>query len=409
MKKLFALIITVCLCFSLSGCMLPGLESIISHGLSSKNAEIIEKEKQILRIGFENAGDNDYTDTTFIDEDVLYSYVSDLFQYRASYFFDQLSYNEKLIYHAMEYALDNSYEQVIVDKRLCSDTNELIKILDFLSMDSPFVEQNLNYSLYTISFTFPVESDGTKVFIPFSGYSIDVANFAADLHEKRLLTIDKASEIIDSIPKNLTIDEKALYLYSYITSNIDYVDYGDDQLHTYLYDALFLKETQCDGFSNALSMLFNLSGIPCIEKVSQPVAEGEAGHTWNCAYINGSWYNFDATIDPDDFQSIGCYFGFSDDLVDVIPDYQEHMPLCSKGLYINSSGHFQSESSEGVYETICESIKNNGAYCLLTFDTFDYDEIEPLLNDIVNEVKTSITTCYYVGTYKTVFFIECIE
>ncbi len=409
MKKIFAFILAATVCLSLSGCMLPGLSSLLSLGLSSQKAEIINIETQIMRIGFANAGDDDYTDTLFVDTNELAVYESDLSQYSTSYFHEMLSDDEKLIYQAMEYALDNCYEQVIVDERLCSDANELIKILSFLSMDSPFVEQNLNYSLFTLSFTFPVENDNSTVQIPFSGYSIEIANFADDLHEKKLLSIDKAAEIIKTIPENLPIDEKALYLYLYITNNVEYVDYGDDRLHTYLYDALFLKETQCDGFSNALSLLYNLSGIPCIEKVSQPAEEGKAGHTWNCAYIDGNWYNFDSTIDPDDFRGVGCYFAFSDDLVDITPDYQDLMPVCNSGLYMNSSGHFHSESDIGVYETLYNGIKENGTYCLVTFDTFDYDKCSPLLKKLVNEACVSITTSYYEGTNKTVFLIECTD
>ncbi len=409
MKKILALLIVMCLCISLSGCMLSGLGSLASLSLYAKKAEIAEKESEIPRIGFAKAGDEDYTDTLFIDTSVLNSYVSDLSRYRASYFYDQLSDNEKLIYSAMEYALDSSYEQVIVDERLCSDENTLTKVLDFLSMDSPFVEQNLNYSLYTLTFSFDAECDYSDVYIPFSGYSIEIANFNNDFYEKKIQALEKAKEINNAIPDSFSNEEIALYIYSYITTNVSYVDYGDDQLHTYLYDALVLKETQCDGFSNALSLLYNMNGITCIEKVSQPIEAGAAGHTWNCAKLDESWYNFDGTVDPEDYEGLSCYFAFSDDLVDVVPSYQEQMPLCEKGLYMDSSGHFQSESSEGVYEAFYSGIKNNGTYCLTTFDTFDYDKCSPLLKKLVNEVKVSITTSYHEGTNKTVFLIECTD
>lgn len=408
MKKILAAVSAICICISLSGCMLPGIGTLVSLGLSAKYAEITEKESQVLRIGFAKTGD-DYADTLFIDTSTLSSYVSELSQYRTSYFLDKLSDKEKTIYHAMEYALDNSWEQIIVDERFLSESSELSKILDFLSMDSPFVEQNLNYSLYDISFSFPLEVEDTEIFVPFSGYSIDVANFSYDLHEKRLLSIDKAKEILNGTPQGLSVAETASYLYSYVTENVEYNDYGDDQLHNYLYDALFINETQCDGFANALSLLYNMAGIPCIEKVSQPVKEGEAGHTWNCAYIDGCWYNFDATIDPEAIKTMNCYYAFSDDLVDIVPDYQELMPSCTMGLYMNSSGHFQSEASDGVYETFLNGIKENGTYCLVTFDTFDYNNCKPLLEKLVDEAYISITTSYYEGTNKTVFLIECTE
>ena len=82
MKKILALLIVTCLCISLSGCMLSGLGSLASHSLNAKKAEIAEKESEIPRIGFAKAGDEDYTDTLFIDTSVLNSYVSDLSRYR---------------------------------------------------------------------------------------------------------------------------------------------------------------------------------------------------------------------------------------------------------------------------------------------------------------------------------------
>lgn len=403
MKKLIAVLSIIALSVSLCGCELI---SEFAIGISSEISEKIEIETAVVRVGFADSGDEDYTDTLFVDTCDLACYASEFSSYSSSYFLNLLTEDEKIIYHAMEYAFDNCYEQIIIDERICPNTENLDRILLYLSMDSPLVEQNLKYSLYSLSFSFPLDSENLNIYIPFNGYSIEIANFCDELYEKKLIAIDKAKEILATVPANFSITQTAEYLYEYIAQNIVYEGYNDDELHPYLHDALVLNRSHCDGTSNALSLLYNLSGIPCFEKISPPYEES-AGHTWNCAMLDDTWYNFDATIDPDDFQSVGCYFAFSDDLVDIIPNYQDLMPQCNNGLYMNSSGHFQSESSEGVYEAFYSTIIENGTYCLVTFDSFDYDKCSPILKNLVNEANVSITTSYYSGTNKTVFLIEC--
>lgn len=420
MKRIIVIIIGIAISLSLSGCVLSDVKSLFFPDSSSKDKEITEKEKIIKaeiaieresqkpKIGFTTSGHENYENAIFVDTEDLLSYSSELSQYSSSYFYDLLTDDERLVYRAMEYAMEHSYSHIVVDERVCATSDDLVKILDYLSMDSPFVEQNLAYTTYSFNYNFPIETEYSTVYIPLSGFSIDVRNFNEDFYEKKLLAKDKATEIIKAIPNNLTESEKALYLFNYVSENVEYFDYGDDIIHTYLYDGLVNQKTQCDGFTNSLSLLYNLSGIQCFEKVSPPGQDEEAGHTWNCAYIDGNWYNYDATSKPDDVYT-NYYCGFSDDLIDITPHYQELMPECSKGLYLNYSGHFESESANGVYESFYEGIKANGTYCLLTFDTFDYDKCYPLLERLVNEINRTITSCYTDGTNKTVFLIELTD
>ena len=271
MKRVIAIMIGIAISFSLSGCALSAVKSLFFPGKSPNEKEITEKEKLIEaeisiekesqrpKIGFTNSGHESYEDALFVDTEELLSYSSELSQYRSSYFYDFLSDNEKLVYRAMEYAMEKSYSHIVVDERICENSNDLVKILDYLSMDSPFVEQNLSYTTYTFNYNFPIKTEYSTVYIPLSGCSIDVRNFNEDFYEKKLLAKDKATEITETIPNNLSESEKALYLFNYISENVEYFDYGDDIIHTYLYDGLVENKTQCDGFTNSLSAVSNVS------------------------------------------------------------------------------------------------------------------------------------------------------
>ena len=59
----------------------------------------------------------------------------------------------------------------------------------------------------------------------------------------------------------------------------------------------------CEGISYAFMLLMDQCGIPC-EYVQNPMAS----HGWNHVYVDGQWYNLDATWDLDDSSYEGDYY-----------------------------------------------------------------------------------------------------
>ncbi|MBQ2730214.1 MAG: hypothetical protein IJF69_05515 [Clostridia bacterium] len=382
--------------------------------IDSENTEAVRKSENTPGIYFKSSVDESIL--VFLDEEQLKKYVSEHSQYRSSYFYEKLSDRGRLIYRAIEFAMENSYDTILIKESLCTEEIQLESIALFLAMDSPLVEQNLRYSIYQYNTVFPLSEEKPEITVPFKGYCLSIENFTKELFDKKLLAIEKAKEIITTIPEGASDIEKAEFLYRYIVNNVEYSVYdGEGDVFPYLHDALILNKTHCDGSSNAYSLLLNMSGIKCFEKYANSDIEGEDGHTWNCAQIDGKWYNFEATTTPNSLAGTdgiggGCYFAFADNLLDYTPEFKELMPVIDSGYFINSSGHFSSEQDQGVLDAFTCAIKESGnKYAVFTFDTFSYDSCEATIQKLVDSLYISVRTVTFEGKTRTILYIEVTE
>lgn len=273
-------------------------------------------------------------------------------------------------------------------------------IRELLSLDSPFLEQN--YS--------PGESitiSGIKVTFTFD-------RFNKEAWDLKMQALDKANKIIADMPENLTADmERMEYIYDYIRRNIKYSLYKDDHDANYLYDALCKGVTLCDGYSNALSLLFNLAGIKCCEVMGNSSGDEDyeaQGHTWVAAMIDGEYYNFDATsdaIEDNEFDDYRCFFAISDDLLKINEfDYDGIRPLCKNTQYnIACADHcFEDMSSPKTLmdaASLFDSRVNSGKMkTLLSFSKpFDEELLESFLDDFIQVIK-STDNIYYIPLYE---------
>lgn len=154
--------------------------------------------------------------------------------------------------------------------------------------------------------------------------------------------VEEAQKIVASVPEGSSEFQTALYLYSYLTDNVeyDYDDYYEKGKKILLYDALVKHKTVCAGYTEALYYLYNLAGIDCMivsGYISDPVPRGY--HIWNVARINGQYYQFDATWDYGDPPTYYRYFAVSDEYMMahhtqyVATFSQEYIPECPESLF----------------------------------------------------------------------------
>lgn len=69
--------------------------------------------------------------------------------YNSKVYYDTLTSEEKVLYNALEYAFDNNYVYIFVDNAVLSDTDKTMEnIIDFMSLDSPFLQQNVDWEWY---------------------------------------------------------------------------------------------------------------------------------------------------------------------------------------------------------------------------------------------------------------------
>ena len=400
MKKLVSVLIAVIMLFSLSGC--APIEALIDSLFAD---ELVAQMQSIQRIGFCKDGhiesgddlENIVEATEFGEDNAQFSYL------RSDYHFNQLNDNEKLVYRALEYAMENQYLGIYVDGRLLENSENLCRILEFLSLDSPLLEQNLNVSY--LDFSIPVITNILNLYtreFEFSGYAIAVNNFENTIWEKKMEAVDVARTIVDELDDTLNEQETAEELYSYLAQSVEYNSMDvtiEDNIHNYLYDALITKETNCDGYTNALSLLYNLANIECFEKKYYPIGDDETaiGHTWNTFQIVDKWYNVDATwgSEKTGIES-NVFFGYPDILQPYEPTYREIYPESTDFLGMEIDAHLASVSEDGIVEKIATAYrKNNRKWSLVVVDSFNEKTIDRRMQSVANRLNTTVYYNFY--------------
>lgn len=368
------------------------IEAVPHIGFS--NGELLKEKMEVL-----------LTEEEFQQEVLTYQ------TYRESISYDTLSKEEQLVYRILEYAMEHQYTNIFIDDLLYASPTSFGKILTYLALDSPLLEQNLHYGVGKFNTTYTVEV--LELYdrqVPFDGYYISVENFAKEFWDKKMVALEAAEKIVAELPDNLTKQEKAERLYQYVAEHISYIKYDD--LHTvqpYLYDALVEQKTHCDGFANALSLLFHLADIPCVEKIYQ-AKEGGVGHTWNTFCLDGKWYNMDGTgaksiLGGNKELGVNLYFAFPDELQTYSPNYAEQYPACETGL--ETQIDYRTETVEGTaFVDRVVKVYEDQERCLALVDDCKETKLESQIQEVANRLRKTISWIRYsVKDGKTVLYI----
>ncbi len=123
---------------------------------------------------------------------------------------------------------------------------------------------------------------------------------------------NKVTEILNSMPHNLSEFERELYFHDYLIENCSYDDTAAETIdnsqkehyHSAFtsYGALVEGKAVCQGYTNALSYLLSCVGI---ENTSISGKSQNANHIWNAVKIEGNWYYIDATWDDNAYEDAG--------------------------------------------------------------------------------------------------------
>ena len=90
--------------------------------------------------------------------------------------------------------------------------------------------------------------------------------------------------------------------------------------------------TRCEGYAQALSLMYRLAGIPCGVVTGETIDEwGLSRHAWNVAAIDGVTTLIDATWNDQDGGNTHWYYGVTADMmgVDHFPDADVVLPECA--------------------------------------------------------------------------------
>lgn len=328
------------------------------------------------------------------EEETLFdTYVHQYGAYSSRVYYDTLPETDQKIYHILQYAMDHAYPGILIDSRVMAGMKYSVEdILTFFSLDSAVVEQNLSWEFgeFTVTYSNGDQSSqikGTKLYIP---------DFALQKKEKKDQSILLAERILAQIPAGITDQEKARYIYTWLGENVDYFqDTQQDDYSDYLYDALHRGKTNCDGFSNAFSLLCAMAQIPCAEKIYVP-GDGSAGHTWNVVKLDGRWYNVDATASREVTEQAQpetyLHFGLADRYLEYAWQYWQMLPACEENLFplychIQSAEDAPALIKKGFGET-------QKQYLIVLVESGAFDQ--QTLEEIAGELGCGITTRHYI-------------
>lgn len=182
---------------------------------------------------------------------------------------------------------------------------------------------------------------------------------------------------------------------------------GDTEMRHTAVGALLEGQATCEGYAQALTLLYRMAGIPCGVVVGEAVdsAGVTERHSWNIANVNGF-----TLIDPtwNDQGSLGLntrwYFGLSTAQMatDHTPDAGQSIPLCGDqaswhalhGQVISTQAEADTALRRLVSgETVNLRVTDSALYTLLAHDTYDFI-------DSYNERNPDAA---FYGAYSVVF------
>lgn len=243
----------------------------------------------------------------------------------------------------------------------------------------------------------------------------------SELSEKK----QKFSNAIDSFMSNAPMYsseyERERYINDYIVSNCIYDEQAaesDTQTGNIsnAYGVLVDGKALCEGYARAFQLLCNKMGIDCVCVAGMTE---DTGHEWNCAYIEGSWYQVDVTWNDSDDVSKYYYFNLTDEqmyesrtadslFADIDADRYDDdtsllgnlfVPECTAteyNYYQQTSPvlyGFDSENDSTISSALADCARNGGSYFSIIVDSsLDFDEAYSELVDngyIVNYIESA--------------------
>ena len=340
-----------------------------------------------------------------VSYDEIKAYIPQKDIYNSKVYYNTLTEDEKVLYNALEYAFDHNYVYIFVEESVMSKTEKTMEnIIDFVSLDSPVLQQNVDWEWYDHEITFSqVILFKTEQRLA-KGDLVAVRNFSKERTDKVQQAVDTASKWDLGFSEDATDEEKARAIYRYIDENIEYESGEVDRKKDYLCTAVSGK-TNCDGFSNIYSLLCNMNGLECFEKYSVPAEEDGDGHTWSTVLISDKWYNVDCTpsegLSANDIERERMRFGYSDEYCLQTPEFVGVFPESTECI-TPYAGHFESCSADNVLSDICDAYRaSDDGFVIVAFDVFDEEECD-LFQDVANRLYKDIDIVTLLGDEMTI-------
>ena len=162
---------------------------------------------------------------------------------------------------------------------------------------------------------------------------------------------------------------------------------GSTEMRHAAVGTLLQGQATCEGYAQALTLLFRMGGIPCGMISGNAVdANGQtARHSWNIAQLGGGYTLIDATWNDQDHMGINThwYYGLSTAQMgaDHFPDADQRIPTCGEQVnWHNMRGYMVSSRTDADAaiarlvegEVVNVRIPSWQLYQQLALNTYDY-------------------------------------
>ncbi|MBQ3485291.1 MAG: hypothetical protein IJA77_07350 [Clostridia bacterium] len=163
-------------------------------------------------------------------------------------------------------------------------------------------------------------------------------------------------QLYEAAQQLIQADRTAVGLHDALVARVTYG--GDTELRHTAAAALLQGQATCEGYTQALTLLYRMAGIPC-GLVSGSGTESATGqqvsHAWNIAYLGG--YTFiDATWDDQERAGLNTrwYFGLSTRQLaaDHQPDAALNVPPCGEQANWHLRCDRYADETEDVYRAL---------------------------------------------------------
>lgn len=199
------------------------------------------------------------------------------------------------------------------------------------------------------------------------------------------------AELIDS---SMTDYSKEKILHDYIINNTcyDYNNYikgtlPDESFEEY--GCLVSGKAVCEGYSEAMKLLCDLSGIECLIVTGKSLGSVEDNHAWNIVKIDGSYYHVDVTNDDPvsrDGADILAYYYFNhpdSQMAKVLKWDKSLYPRCNSNVNNYYYKNNLVVDSERSFEDLVRKAQKNGSTSMEVAITNSFSSICNNLSDIL--------------------------
>ena len=231
----------------------------------------------------------------------------------------------------------------------------------------------------------------------------------------KMTALEKVVKDILSDVQNMSDFEKIKYFNNYLIENCTYTLDAADV--TNAYGALINGINHCDGFSDAMNLLCNASGINC-QTVLGYTAEY---HAWNIVQLDDRYYYLDLTTNNVDWYNKPLYVVFcaSRNYIEAIgytphQDYEKIVPAAPYDLDIGNRYMPAIKAGEDAKTAMtnigAEIAKNKPKHIYIRCDGQEtYDSAKQYSTTIVhNAIKAAYPTADVQYMNKNTFKIICI-